>query len=734
MRRSPSLVLLAAIAAVSVVVVTLSAASAEPPGDTADTGNFYVDPDPPTVGQTVKLTANFPSGSFDVTFYERTGPDTWTSIGTDASNDSGNAYLYTHVVDGPEELYARITSGGEGRTEVKTVTPIPADAIAPTGTVRGSLAQSPSTFADGAQISMTANFPDGTFPITLYREVSANAWSAVATKQSSSSGNATFTGVQVTGTQRYFARKANNDRTEVDVVTPTPEATLSIRRNCSGNTCGTTATAYGELDPAQQGRSIRLQYKSGTSWKSLGSAATTGADGKVQIPFSVSGLSQWSARTYRLSVASSGSSPSLKSNQIQFMPGPTQLGTNVLRVDVEDGVFPTTKGPEYPGEATLSVNGAVAHDHLPVDGFGVRGNTTAKFVKKPYKLKFVDKPPKNTTVFGMPRGKNWTLLANFKDQSAVRDKIGLDLGRRLGNIAWTPESRYVELFVNDQYRGAYLMTESVKIDGDRVDIDETHGMIMETDGSTVEDPLLGFKAAHGIVFAFKDPDEVKSGADFPEGVTPAKLDAIRTRINLFESKLYQASTRAQYPDFIDVGSAIDFHLLQEFVKNGDGAFYRSHYFSWDPSDPTGASGNPLRDGKFHFGPAWDFDGSAGNPCCDSSTEYFASTEDWIMRGTGSGSTDATYRTQWFAQLFKDAAFEAAVEQRWAEVRTEFEKVFTTEVAAAKAAIGVGAANDRNRWASEPKPRASRGTYNQEVAFVQNWYEDRFAWMDAQLTN
>ena len=383
------------------------------------------------------------------------------------------------------------------------------------------------------------------------------------------------------------------------------------------------------------------------------------------------------------------------------------------------------------------MNGTTALDHLPLENFGVRGSSTAAYVKKPYKLKFLDKPPKDTTVFGMPRGKSWTLLANFKDQSNVRDKVGLDLGRRMGHIAWTPDSRYVELFVNDQYRGAYLMTESVKIDGDRVNVDETNGMIMETDGSGVEDPLLGFKSTNGIVFAFKDPDERKTltgGAVDPKGVTTAKLDAIRDRINAFEAKLYNAATRTQYPDFIDVNSAIDFHLVQEFVKSGDGAFYRSHYFSWDPSDPSGTSGNPLRDGRFHFGPAWDFDGSAGNPCCDSTSSYFASTEGWVMRGTGSGNNDATYRTQWFAQLFKDPAFEAAVKQRWAQIKGEFEKVSTTDVAADKAAIGIGAANDRNRWASESKPRKSRGTFDQEIAFVQGWYQSRFAWMDQQLSH
>ena len=52
------------------------------------------------------------------------------------------------------------------------------------------------------------------------------------------------------------------------------------------------------------------------------------------------------------------------SNTIQFMPGPTQLGKNVLRVDVDKGIFPTTKGPEYSGEATLSVDGGTQHDHV----------------------------------------------------------------------------------------------------------------------------------------------------------------------------------------------------------------------------------------------------------------------------------------------------------------------------------------------------------------------------------
>ena len=305
----------------------------------------------------------------------------------------------------------------------------------------------------------------------------------------------------------------------------------------------------------------------------------------------------------------------------------------------------------------------------------------------------------DNSVFGMLRAKSWTLLASFRDRSLVREKVSLDLGIRASHIEWTPESRYVEMFVNDQYRGSYLLTESVKIDGDRIDVDEEQGMVMEVDGSTVADPQLGFKSSKGIVFAFKDPDEVKDGGNDPTGVTPAKLNLIRNRINAFEAKLYNAATRTEYPDFIDVDSAIDFMLVKEFTKDHDADFYRSHYFSWDPSDPDGTSGIAVRDGKFHFGPAWDFDGSAGMITPDLETHvYLRSPEGWMMRGTGvAHSYNTTNKTHWFVQLLKDPAFEAAVKARWSTIKGEFAKVHQTEVAAAKAALGAGAANDRSRW-------------------------------------
>ena len=731
MRRLPAITLAAAMIAAALGVSTWSTASAEAPGDTPDTGSFYVTPDPPTVGEKPKLTANFPNGTFTVTFYKQTG-DTWTSVGTDVSNKSGNAYLTTHAVTEEETLYARITKGGTGRTEEKTVTPVQ---VGPDGPDVASLYQDPATYSDGDLIKITANFPSGKFPITLFRETEANEWTAVETKQSNTSGNAYFSGFPVTDEpQRIFARKANNDRTEIDVVIPSLDLDLSIRRDCTGNSCGGTATAHGVMDPAAADRQLVLQRKSGSSWVSVGDA-TTNADGEVEVQFSLAGLSQWSAATYRLHGEGTDTAPTVTSQEIQFMPGPTTLGRNVMRIDVEDGIFPTSKGQgEFKGSATLSQDGNAFLEDFEVDEFGVRGSSTAKYAKKPYKLKF-EESPKDTGVFGMGADKSWTLLASYIDQSFVRDKVGLDLGRRLDGLSWTPDSRYVELFVNDQYRGSYLMAESVKIDGDRVDVASKTGMIMETDAPNVTNKTIEFLSPKGkIPLQFKDPDTVKDtdDPDYEEGVNPGKLKLIKDRVTEFENKLYSSSSREQYPEFIDVTSAIDFMLVREFVKDNDSDFTRSNYFSWDSKLNEN---KPLRDRKFHFGPVWDFDRSAGNVDPDSTGhKYVRSPNGWMLRGTGTRSDSGRvyYKTHWFVQLFKSSTWEQAVDARWQEVKADFKQIGDAHVAELKAQIGVGAENDRKRWASEKKRYKSNGTFNDEITYVTDWYKKRYAWMNDNM--
>ena len=107
-------------------------------------------------------------------------------------------------------------------------------------------------------------------------------------------------------------------------------------------------------------------------------------------------------------------------------------------------------------EALGSENGP-----LPMQIRG-RGHSSWKARKKPYKIKL----DKKTAILGMPRNKHWALLK--PDEGNV---AGYELSRILG-LRWAPSLRPVEVVLNGDYIGLYFLTETIRIDENRVDIYE----------------------------------------------------------------------------------------------------------------------------------------------------------------------------------------------------------------------------------------------------------------------
>ena len=98
-----------------------------------------------------------------------------------------------------------------------------------------------------------------------------------------------------------------------------------------------------------------------------------------------------------------------------------------------------------------------------------RGNWTwLGFDKKPYKIKL----GKSSPVLGMPKSKHWALMAAADDHLGfLRNTVGFMLGQYIG-LKWTPHQVPVELVLNDDYQGIYFLTETIRIQKNRVNIDE----------------------------------------------------------------------------------------------------------------------------------------------------------------------------------------------------------------------------------------------------------------------
>ena len=543
-------------------------------------------------------------------------------------------------------------------------------------------------------------------------------WSEVDKAKTTADGDYTFTTTLDEPSARFRVVAAAAGELEKHVTAQVKVMTVEDEVHLSVVRAGGSGTAIGESKYRKAGRNFELQWLDGSTWKKLGSAEEDG-HGRVSIPFDVDG-----SRFYRLVGDVIKGTKGATSPATRFTKGPAKLGQNVLYVTVDDFKDPVVKGADYEANAVMVTDGQPTKP-FRVDEFAVRGNSSAAKIKHPYKIKF----KKNRRPFGLPEDKTWILLANYGDRSLVRTALGYDMGAGLDGLSWTPRGTFTELYVNGDYKGSYQLSESIKIDKNRINISQKKGIVVEIDKHFEEDGIPGFFGDHQIPYAMKDPDERKKGKDEDEGITDDKIASFKSRILAFEKVLYGNDFKDKengWTKYLDLDSAVDYYLVKEFSKENDGDFYRSNFFYMP--DYTDSSK------KFFMGPVWDFDRSAGSkPDATESGTTIASPSGWWLRGNGSPN-HSTDKTHWYVQMTKDPVFLAALKKRWAEKRGFFKDLADHGVEREAAKVGVAAKNDRERWGPNSPQRlpARASTYKGEIDFLKDWYQKRFAWMDSQL--
>ncbi|MBQ2034092.1 MAG: CotH kinase family protein [Alistipes sp.] len=99
-----------------------------------------------------------------------------------------------------------------------------------------------------------------------------------------------------------------------------------------------------------------------------------------------------------------------------------------------------------------------------------RGNSSwDTFKKKPsYTISLNEKKK----LLGMPKHKKWVLISNYRDKTLLRNNVAWWISSHLSGIKYTPRFYHVELILNGRHRGVYQLVEQVRIDDDRVNINE----------------------------------------------------------------------------------------------------------------------------------------------------------------------------------------------------------------------------------------------------------------------
>lgn len=217
-----------------------------------------------------------------------------------------------------------------------------------------------------------------------------------------------------------------------------------------------------------------------------------------------------------------------------------------------------------------------------------RGNTSFEVDKKSYKIKL----DKGFDLFGNGKAKDWTLISNHFDLSLIRNYLAYSVASKFSALESTTSTQFVDLYINEQYQGVYLVCEQVEVGENRVDITESveidTGYLIEMDGRIDGDGFF----YDDKFYAIKSPDT--DDYYFTEEHTAFISDYISRCMNAIKGGNY-----AEIEALIDTESFAQAYIVFETFKCVD-VGYSSFYMHKDV------------DGKLVCGPVWDFDRSLGN--------------------------------------------------------------------------------------------------------------------------
>ncbi len=390
-------------------------------------------------------------------------------------------------------------------------------------------------------------------------------------------------------------------------------------------------------------------------------------------------------------------------------------------------------------------------------GIELRGSTSRRlFPKLSYGIEFWDVTGADISLDILDFGKeeDWVMHGPYSDKTMIRNVLLYDLSNSIGR--WASKTQLVELNLNGSYRGIYVFMEKIKRDGDRLTIEPmdenvtsgtelTGGYILKIDktsgdtgnsdweGDALYTENLGFRSDYSPnenIHPFA-PYGPKRGIEtyflyqYPraDAINSAQKNYIQQYIHDFEDALveedFSGSTR-DYENYIDVGSFVDFFILNELSANPDGYRLSSYLHKY-------------QNDKLAMGPVWDFNLAFGN-------DGRSSTDEWIYQYNDRNPGDLWLIHFWWEKLLEDPKFRSAIKTRWTALRAN-----QLNQSAIEAKIDTwitylesnGAAN-RNfgQWPvfgiALPFNSFVGNSLEEEVDYVKNWIRERSTWMDSQI--
>jgi len=363
-----------------------------------------------------------------------------------------------------------------------------------------------------------------------------------------------------------------------------------------------------------------------------------------------------------------------------------------------------------------------------------RGNTSWRAEQKPYSIKLQSK----ANVFNMGVSKKYNLVATLIDDTFVRNKLAIDFAERAG-VEFCPQSRFIDLYCNNEYMGLYLFAEKIEVEDGRVeifDIDEITEQVnpgIKLDECPIVEEYYENGSAIGVggYRYFDIPNDmakdinggyllemelyqrykyrwVETGfiSDYgqtvaiidPQHISKEQIEYIRSYYQEFEDAVMSTdgynTEGKHYTEYIDIEAAAKMYVLQEFTQNIDVGATSSFWYKDINGKITACS-------------AWDFDFALGVDKIRDEYNISNTNNIWAAKRTldptdvNIEGRDATYTI--FSLMWQHEDFRREAARQW-------ENIFRNDI----------------QWLLEKNIQLSEELHNSAISEICRWQQSDYA--------
>ena len=299
-----------------------------------------------------------------------------------------------------------------------------------------------------------------------------------------------------------------------------------------------------------------------------------------------------------------------------------------------------------------------------------RGNYSwTGFDKKPYRIKLAEKQP----LLGMNKSKHFALLAHADDSNDrkgfMRNAVGFELSKMIG-MTYTPNAKPLEVVLNGDYIGLYFLTETIRVDKDRVNIVEQEDE--ETNGDNITGGWLveidNYDTDPHVTIKEGGKTDMWITYKTPEVLSYQQEQYLTQQMKLIDNLVYGDKNSNELWNYLDMDALAKFYIVQELTDN-----YESFHGSCYLHKQIGANE------KWHFGPVWDF-GSSFNR---DKSQYIYQGDVW--------------HNHWIPEICKFPAFMERVKEIWNEFYNGNYNNIYSFIDTHENLIKQAAVKDKERW-------------------------------------